>query len=153
MLVASRFAQGIGDAIAVPAAFGLVALLFTDPKERATAIGITGGVAGLGGTLGPVISGLLISVADWRWIFYVNVPVAVMALVAVSRLVAESRATTRLGFRPNGRVGRTDRGHPWRRIGNGRPGGDGVRVHRSRRPPLGVAHRCGRPSRPGRSPG
>jgi EmrB/QacA subfamily drug resistance transporter len=99
MLVASRFAQGIGDAIAVPAAFGLVALLFTDARERATAIGITGGVAGLGGTLGPVISGLLISVADWRWIFYVNVPVAVIAIVAVSRLVAESRATSRLRFR------------------------------------------------------
>ena len=98
MLVASRFAQGVGDAIAVPAAFGLVALLFTDPKERATAIGINGGVAGLGGTLGPVISGLLISVADWRWIFYVNVPVAIVAMVAVSRLVAESRASTRIGF-------------------------------------------------------
>lgn len=98
MLVASRFAQGVGDAMAVPAAFGLVALLFTDPKERATAIGINGGVAGLGGTLGPVISGLLISVADWRWIFYVNVPVAIVAMVAVSRLVDESRASTRIGF-------------------------------------------------------
>ncbi len=97
MLVASRFLQGMGEAIATPAAFGLVALLFTEPKERATAIGINGGVAGLGGTLGPVISGLLISVASWRWIFYVNIPVALIALLAVSRLVAESRATTRMG--------------------------------------------------------
>ena len=98
MLVASRFLQGMGEAIATPAAFGLVALLFTDPKERATAIGINGGVAGLGGTLGPVISGLLISVASWRWIFYVNIPVAVIAILAVSRLVAESRASSRLAF-------------------------------------------------------
>ena len=98
MLVASRFLQGIGEAIATPAAFGLVALLFTDPKERATAIGINGGVAGLGGTLGPVISGLLVSVASWRWIFYVNIPVAVIAILAVSRLVAESRASRRLAF-------------------------------------------------------
>ncbi len=98
MLVASRFVQGMGEAIATPAAFGLVALLFTDPKERATAIGINGGVAGLGGTLGPVISGLLISVASWRWIFYVNIPVAVIAILAVSRLVAESRSSTRLRF-------------------------------------------------------
>jgi EmrB/QacA subfamily drug resistance transporter len=98
MLVASRFLQGMGEAIATPAAFGLVALLFTDPKERATAIGINGGVAGLGGTLGPVVSGLLISVASWRWIFYVNIPVSMIAVLAVSRLVAESRATTRLGF-------------------------------------------------------
>jgi EmrB/QacA subfamily drug resistance transporter len=98
MLVGARFAQGVGEAIAIPAAFGLVALLFTEPKERATAIGITGGVAGLGGTLGPVISGLLISVASWRWIFYINVPVAVIAILAVSRLVAESRASTGLQF-------------------------------------------------------
>src|SRR5580698_7729601 len=92
MLVASRFLQGIGEAIAGPAAFGLIALLFTEPKERAQAIGVFGGVAGLGGTLGPIISGLLIAAGSWRWIFFVNVPVAVFALVAVSRLVAESRA-------------------------------------------------------------
>src|SRR6202034_1528813 len=92
MLVASRFLQGMGEALASPAAFGLVALLFTDPKERAQAIGIFGGLAGLGGTLGPVISGVLISVASWRWIFYVNVPVGVVAVLATWRLVSESRA-------------------------------------------------------------
>jgi EmrB/QacA subfamily drug resistance transporter len=91
MLVASRFVQGVGEALAGPAAFGLVALLFTDPKERAKAIGMFGGVAGLGGTLGPLISGLLVG-ASWRWIFFVNVPVGVLALIAVPRLVGESRA-------------------------------------------------------------
>jgi EmrB/QacA subfamily drug resistance transporter len=95
MLVASRFLQGAGEAIASPAAFGLVALLFTEPTERAKAIGIFGGVAGLGGTLGPVISGLLISAGSWRWIFFVNVPVAIFAVIAVSRLVQESRAERR----------------------------------------------------------
>lgn len=95
MLIASRFIQGIGEALASPAAFGLVALLFTDPKERASAIGIFGGVAGLGGTLGPIISGLLISAASWRWIFYVNVPVGIVCALAVTRLVAESRAESR----------------------------------------------------------
>ena len=92
MLVVSRFLQGVGEAIASPAAFGLVALLFTEPKERAQAIGIFGGVAGLGGTLGPVISGLLISALSWRWIFFVNVPVAIFAVLAVARMVDESRA-------------------------------------------------------------
>src|SRR5487761_564768 len=82
MLVASRLLQGTGEALASPAAFGLVALLFTEAKERAKAIGIMGGVAGLGGTLGPVLSGLFISVATWRWIFYVNVPVAVFSIIA-----------------------------------------------------------------------
>jgi EmrB/QacA subfamily drug resistance transporter len=92
MLVASRFAQGVGEAIASPAAFGLVALLFTEPRERATAVGVFGGVAGLGGTLGPVISGLLITVSSWRWIFYINVPVGIVCAVVAVRLVTESRA-------------------------------------------------------------
>jgi EmrB/QacA subfamily drug resistance transporter len=92
MLVASRFLQGIGEAIAGPASFGLIALLFTEPKERAQAIGVFGGVAGLGGTLGPIISGLLIAAGSWRWIFFVNVPVAIIAVVAVGRMVHESRA-------------------------------------------------------------
>jgi EmrB/QacA subfamily drug resistance transporter len=99
MMVASRLLQGTGEALSLPAAFGLVALLFTEAKERAKAIGLMGGVAGLGGTLGPVLSGLFISVATWRWIFYVNVPVAVFSVVAVSRLVAESRATRIGGHR------------------------------------------------------
>jgi len=92
MLVASRFLQGTAEAMASPAAFGLVALLFTDLKERAKAIGIFGGVAGLGGTLGPVISGVLLTVASWRWIFFVNIPVAIFAVLAVTRLTDESRA-------------------------------------------------------------
>lgn len=100
MLVASRFAQGAGEAIASPAAFGLIALLFTEPKERAQAIGIFGGIAGLGGTLGPVISGFLIAGLSWRWIFYVNVPVAIFSIVAVARLVDESRASSS-GARPD----------------------------------------------------
>jgi EmrB/QacA subfamily drug resistance transporter len=92
MLVAARFLQGVGEAMASPAAFGLVALLFTEPKERAKAIGIFGGVAGLGGTLGPILSGVLIAVVSWRWIFFINVPVAVFALIAVPRLADESKA-------------------------------------------------------------
>jgi EmrB/QacA subfamily drug resistance transporter len=92
MLVTSRFVQGAGEALASPAAFGLVALLFTEPKERAKAIGVFGGTAGLGGTLGPILSGLLISVASWRWIFYINVPVGIVCTLAVARMVNESRA-------------------------------------------------------------
>lgn len=91
MLVASRFLQGAGEAMAAPAAFGLIALLFTDRVERAKALGIFGGVAGLGGTFGPIISGLVVQLS-WRWIFFVNIPVAVFAIVAVLKLVEESRA-------------------------------------------------------------
>ncbi|HZS13811.1 MAG TPA: MFS transporter [Candidatus Dormibacteraeota bacterium] len=91
MLVASRFVQGLGEALAAPASLGLIALLFPDPRERMKALGMWGGVAGLGGTTGTVISGALTGLASWRWIFFVNLPVALVALVAVPRLVSESR--------------------------------------------------------------
>lgn len=91
MLVASRFVQGIGEAIAAPASMGLIALLFRDPRERIKALGIWGGIAGLGGTSGTIISGTLTDWASWRWIFYINLPVALFALLAVPRLVSESQ--------------------------------------------------------------
>ena len=99
MLVSSRFAQGAGEALAAPAALGLVALLFPDPRERTKALGIWGGVAGLGGTTGVVISGLLTDLASWRWIFYINLPIALLALVLVPRLVSESRMVRSPGQR------------------------------------------------------
>jgi EmrB/QacA subfamily drug resistance transporter len=91
MLVASRFVQGAGEALAAPASFGLIALLFPDPHERIKALGIWGGIAGLGGTTGTVISGVLVNFASWRWIFFINLPVALFALIMVPRLVSESR--------------------------------------------------------------
>jgi EmrB/QacA subfamily drug resistance transporter len=91
MLVISRFAQGAGEAFAAPASMGLIAVLFPDPRERMKALGIWGGIAGLGGTTGTVISGVLVDLASWRWIFYVNVPVAILAMLLVPRLVSESK--------------------------------------------------------------
>ena len=91
MLVASRFVQGLGEALAAPASLGLIAVLFPDPHERMKALGIWGGIAGLGGTTGTVISGVLTDLASWRWIFFVNLPVAAFALLVVPRLVSESR--------------------------------------------------------------
>jgi EmrB/QacA subfamily drug resistance transporter len=91
MLVASRFVQGAGEALAAPASLGLIALLFPDPRERMKALGLWGGIAGIGGTTGTVISGALTDLASWRWIFFINLPVAVFALVMVPRLVTESR--------------------------------------------------------------
>jgi EmrB/QacA subfamily drug resistance transporter len=91
MLVVSRFLQGAGEALAAPASLGLIALLFPDPVERIKALGLWGGIAGLGGTSGTVISGALVNYASWRWIFFVNLPVALLALVMVPRLVSESK--------------------------------------------------------------
>jgi EmrB/QacA subfamily drug resistance transporter len=91
VLVISRFAQGVGEALAAPAALGLIALLFMDPKERIKALGIWGGLAGLGGTSGTVISGVIVNSVSWRWIFLINLPVALFALLVVPRLTSESR--------------------------------------------------------------
>jgi EmrB/QacA subfamily drug resistance transporter len=97
MLVASRFVQGTGEALAGPAALGMIPVLFPDSRERMKALGIWGGIAGLGGTLGSVISGALTNV-DWRWIFYINIPIAIFALFMVPRVLPESR-TVRAGRR------------------------------------------------------
>ena len=91
-LITARFAQGFGEALAAPAAFGLIALLFTDVRERTKAIGLFGGISGLAGTSGPILSGALVEYASWRWIFLLNIPVAIAALVLVPRLVRKDVA-------------------------------------------------------------
>jgi EmrB/QacA subfamily drug resistance transporter len=90
MLVSSRFVQGTGEALAGPAALGMIPLLFPDSRERMKALGVWGGIAALGGTFGSVISGALTTV-DWRWIFYINIPVVLFALIMVPRVLPESR--------------------------------------------------------------
>jgi EmrB/QacA subfamily drug resistance transporter len=97
-LVAARFIQGLGEAIAAPAALSLVVLLFVDPVERAKAIGAWGGITAMGATLGVVLSGIIVSAISWRWIFFINLPVAMLALFAVSRMVKESRVAERKGL-------------------------------------------------------
>ena len=90
MLVASRFAQGTGEALAAPAALGMIPVLFPDSRERLKALGVWFGFSGVAGTSGPVISGALTGV-DWRWIFYVNIPVVVFAVLVVPRVLPESQ--------------------------------------------------------------
>jgi MFS family permease len=91
MLVSSRFVQGVGEALASPAALAMLPLLFPDPRERMKAVGVWGGIAALGGTFGTVISGSLTGLASWRWIFYINIPVVLLALVVAPRVLLESR--------------------------------------------------------------
>jgi EmrB/QacA subfamily drug resistance transporter len=90
MLVVGRFVQGIGEALAGPAALGMIPLLFPDGRERVRALGVWFTISGIAGASGSVISGALTGV-DWRWIFYLNVPVVVFAVYAVPRVLPESR--------------------------------------------------------------
>ena len=97
VLVASRFVQGAGASLVSPAALSMVTLLFTRPQERARAMAIWSGLAGVGVALGVVLSGILTDFTSWRWIFFINLPIAAIAFVATPKLVSESRAAVKRG--------------------------------------------------------
>jgi EmrB/QacA subfamily drug resistance transporter len=86
LLVGSRAVQGLGGAIASAVALSLIVTLFTEPTERAKAMGVFGFVAAGGGTIGVLLGGILTDALNWHWIFLVNVPIGIAVLV-LSRLV------------------------------------------------------------------
>jgi EmrB/QacA subfamily drug resistance transporter len=98
MLIGSRALQGLGAALASPAALAMIAVLFSDPKERSTAVGVWGGLTALGGTTGVVLSGVLTDLVSWRWIFFINLPIAAIPLILVPMLATESRRRVRQRF-------------------------------------------------------
>jgi MFS family permease len=98
MLIGSRALQGLGEALAGRSGLSIITVLFRDQKERTTALSIWGGLAGVGGTLGVLASGLIIDLASWRWIFWVNLPVAAAVAIATRRLVPEDRRRARADF-------------------------------------------------------
>jgi EmrB/QacA subfamily drug resistance transporter len=90
-LIAARSIQGIGGALLSPAALAIVTVTFAPGRERNLALGVWGALAGLGGTVGVVLGGLLVDQLGWQWIFFVNVPIAAIAAVAAPYVVRESR--------------------------------------------------------------
>ncbi len=90
-LIGARALMGIGAALIFPATLAIIINVFTDIKERAPAIGIWSGVTGLAVAAGPVTGGWLLEHFWWGSIFLVNLPIAVVALVAGTRLVPDSR--------------------------------------------------------------
>lgn len=86
-LVAARFAQGAGEALASPAAMSLIALLFPGPGERARALGVWGAISAGGLVVGVLLSGVIVQLLDWRWIFGVNVPLAAVVIALTPMLV------------------------------------------------------------------
>ena len=87
MLVAARAAQGLGGAIVSAVALSLMMTLFTEPAERAKAMGLFGFVAAGGGSIGVVLGGFLTAFLGWNWVFLVNVPIGIAVCVLTLRLV------------------------------------------------------------------
>jgi EmrB/QacA subfamily drug resistance transporter len=99
LLIVFRMVQAVGGCMLNPVAMSIIRNTFTNPRERAQAIGIWGGVIGLSMALGPVLGGALTEGVGWRAIFWVNVPVGLTAAVLTQRFVPESRAAR--GRRPD----------------------------------------------------
>jgi EmrB/QacA subfamily drug resistance transporter len=99
LLVVARAVQGLGGAVVSAVALSLMMTLFTEPADRAKAMGIFGFVASGGGSIGVLLGGILTDVLDWHWIFLVNVPVGALVLLLTFRLVPGQR-----GFGAEGRL-------------------------------------------------
>ncbi|MEU0188510.1 MFS transporter [Streptomyces afghaniensis] len=91
-LVAFRMIQAVGGSMLNPVAMSIITNTFTDPRERARAIGAWGAVVGISMAAGPLVGGLLVESVGWRSIFWINLPVGLAALLLTLRFVPESRA-------------------------------------------------------------
>jgi len=91
-LIAFRGLQGLGGALLAPAALSLLMTTFTEGRERNVALGVYGAASGSGAAAGVVLGGVLTSYLNWSWIFFVNVPVGLAAIVVTPWLLRESRA-------------------------------------------------------------
>ncbi|MGC4997958.1 MULTISPECIES: MFS transporter [unclassified Streptomyces] len=89
MMFGARALQGVFGALLAPAALSLLAVMFTDAKERAKAFGIYGAIAGGGGAVGLILGGFLTEYLDWRWTFFVNVPFAIVAAAGAWFVIRE----------------------------------------------------------------
>ncbi len=103
-LVAFRMLQALGGSMLNPVAMSIITNTFTDPPERARAIGIWGAVFGVSMALGPIAGGVLVTSVGWRGIFWVNIPVGIAAIILTALFVPESRASRARRVDPVGQV-------------------------------------------------
>jgi EmrB/QacA subfamily drug resistance transporter len=96
-LIAARVLQGVGGALLTPQTLAILTSIFP-PERRGAAFGVWGGVAGLATLAGPTVGGAIITYIDWRWIFYINVPIGVLALVATFLIIPDIRPGRRHGW-------------------------------------------------------
>jgi EmrB/QacA subfamily drug resistance transporter len=90
-LIGARAAQGLGGAVVAPATLSILAVTFTEGRERNRALGLWGAMGGVGGATGALLGGILTQELSWRWILLINVPIGAVAAVAALRVVARGK--------------------------------------------------------------
>jgi EmrB/QacA subfamily drug resistance transporter len=95
MLLAARFVQGVGGAMASAVILGMIVTMFPEPRERAKAIGVYGFVASAGGSIGLLAGGALTQSINWHWIFMINIPIGIVTAVLARRLLERDKG---IGF-------------------------------------------------------
>ncbi len=103
-LIAARAVQAVGGSMLNPVAMSIITNVFTEPRERARAIGVWGAVVGISLALGPIVGGALTQTVGWRAIFWINVPIGIAAVVLTALFVPESRAARPRRVDPLGQV-------------------------------------------------
>ena len=103
-LVAFRALQGLGASMLNPVALSIIANVFKDPKGRARAVGVWGAVGGVSIAIGPLLGGALTQTVGWRSIFWINLPVGLLAIALAARFVPESKALQARAFDPLGQL-------------------------------------------------
>jgi EmrB/QacA subfamily drug resistance transporter len=93
LLIGARVVQGVGSALMNPATLSIITATFP-PRQRGMAIGIWAGVSAMALAIGPLVGGLITEHISWNWIFFINVPIGVLAIVVTRLVVAESRDTS-----------------------------------------------------------
>ena len=93
LLIAARVLQGVGSAFMMPATLSIITATFP-PRERGAALGIWAGVSAMALAIGPLVGGLVTEHIGWNWIFYVNVPVGLVGIVAARLIIPESKDTS-----------------------------------------------------------
>ena len=93
MLIAARFVQGVGGAMASAVVLGMIVTMFPEPREQAKAIGVFGFVASAGASIGLLVGGALTQSINWHWIFFVNIPIGIATAVFAMRLLEKDKGT------------------------------------------------------------
>jgi EmrB/QacA subfamily drug resistance transporter len=103
-LIGARAVQAVGATMLNPVAMAIIANTFTVPAERAKAIGVFGSMSGLSLALGPILGGALVDGFGWRSIFWINVPIVIVAFILTTKFVPESHAPRARRFDPVGQL-------------------------------------------------